>query len=69
MEYIQDQPAGNRLLVTLTDLSGRVVYATFPDPAGFSTNITIDLPDCGPGMYFLAVRSATGILMKKIIIE
>jgi hypothetical protein len=69
MEYYHPERTGSQLGISLTDLSGRVVYSRAISAAGNKTTLTINLTDCGPGTYFLSVRNGTRVLMKKIIIE
>jgi hypothetical protein len=61
---IQLKPGKYRL--SLSDLSGRMVFSEFT-----SGNTTIDLKNCGKGIYFLKIINDQNnrILVRKIVIN
>jgi len=64
MLNIQLKPGKYRL--SLSDLSGRMVFSEFT-----SGNTTIDLKNCGKGIYFLKIINDQNnrILVRKIVIN
>jgi peptidyl-prolyl cis-trans isomerase B (cyclophilin B) len=57
------------LQLALSDITGKTVYSEILSPVSGTTSRTIDVSGLQSGMYFLTLRSETGSLVRRIIVE
>jgi Secretion system C-terminal sorting domain len=56
------------LLLTLTDMKGKVVFSEEMFPSTQPVTAKLDLRECSPGIYFIRVKADEKVMIKKLVV-